>query len=274
MAVYAVGDIQGCLKPLKGLLQSADFQWGRDTLWVVGDIVNRGPSSLKALRYLYEHREDVVCVLGNHDLHLLAVANGLRKADSSDTLDKILEARDRDELLNWLRHRPLLHSEAGYTMVHAGVPHIWTLEEARERAAEVEAALRGPQWRKFLARMYGNTPQGWDADLAGYRRLRVITNYFTRMRFVHPDGRLDLRSKGKKPIAKSDAAPWFAYKKNQLDGEKIVFGHWAALQGEVKVKNLIALDTGCVWGGHLSLHRLEIGGEKEKRFSCKCGKKH
>ena len=278
MAIYAVGDIQGCLKPLKRLLKTAGFQWGADTLWVVGDIVNRGPDSLKALRYLYRHRADVVCVLGNHDLHLLAVANGLRKADADDTLDKILKAPDRDELLHWLRHRPLIHSAGNYTMAHAGIPPIWTVEEAHSRAAEVESALRGSEWRKFLARMYGNAPAGWSDDLTGHRRLRVIANYFTRMRFIYADGRLDLKSKGK--TADKGAVPWFAHKgfaraDNRLSGRKIIFGHWAALQGKVKHKNLIALDTGCVWGGKLSMCRLlEDGSDegKEKWFSCRCRK--
>jgi bis(5'-nucleosyl)-tetraphosphatase (symmetrical) len=258
MAIYAVGDIQGCLDPLKCLLKKVKFDWDKDILWLVGDLVNRGPESLKVLRYLYKHRDRIVCVLGNHDLHLLAVASGLVKKGSSDTLDKVLVAHDRDELLRWLRHRPLMYSEGGYTMVHAGIPHIWSLEQAQDYAHEVEAALRGPEWRKFLARMYGNTPRRWNDTLVGYPRLRTITNYLTRMRFVYPNGQLDLQSTGVTPNAGRKVAPWFTYP-GQTKKEKIIFGHWAALQGQADGKNLFAMDTGCVWGGKLSMFCLDTG---------------
>ena len=270
MAIYAIGDIQGCLTPLKCLLREAGFKWGIDKLWVVGDVVNRGPDSLKALRYLYKHREDVVCVLGNHDLHLLAVANGLRRPSRSDTFDKVLEAHDRDELLYWLRQRPLIHSNANYTMVHAGIPHIWTLQQAQQYAAEVEAALRGPEWRKFLARMYGNTPRGWNESLTGYPRLRVITNYLTRMRFVYANGQLDLKSKGNSPIAGRKVAPWFSYPERATGRQTIIFGHWAALQGKLQNPLLIALDTGCVWGGSMTMARLPSATREAAWFSCDC----
>ena len=270
MAIYAVGDIQGCAESFKCLLKQARFNWDEDTLWVLGDIVNRGPNSLKALRYLYKHRDSVVCVLGNHDLHLLAVANGLRKKGRSDTLGKILEAHDRDELLHWLRHRPLLHSEAGYTMVHAGIPHIWSVSAAQGYAEEVQAALRGPEWRKFLVRMYGNTPRRWNDSLVGYPRLRTITNYLTRMRFVYTNGQLDLQSKGNKPDPGRQVAPWFSYPERATQGEKIIFGHWAALEGKVDNDNLFALDTGCVWGGHLTMYRLNAKGKKAKWYRCDC----
>ncbi len=270
MATYAVGDIQGCLGPLKHLLKQANFDWKKDTLWVVGDIVNRGPDSLKALRYLYKHRDSVVCVLGNHDLHLLAVANGLRRPSRSDTLDKILEAHDRDELLRWLRHRPLLHTEGDYTMVHAGIPHIWNLEQAQEYANEVEAALRGPEWRKFLARMYGNTPRRWNDALVGYPRLRTITNYLTRMRFVYANGQLDLKSKGNRPLEGRKVAPWFTHAERETGEQKIIFGHWAALEGKVDDDTLIALDTGCVWGNAMTLYRLGNGSKKPKWYRCDC----
>ena len=270
MAVYAVGDLQGCLKPLKCLLKEAKFSWDRDELWVVGDIVNRGPDSLKTLRYLYKHRDSVTCVLGNHDLHLLAVANGLRKQSRSDTLQKILEAHDRDELLRWLRHRPLLHTREQFTMVHAGIPHIWSLQQAQDYAAEVEAALRGPEWRKFLARMYGNTPRGWNDALEGYPRLRTITNYLTRMRYVYANGQLDLKSKGANPLEGRRVAPWFSYTDRKWNGQTLVFGHWAALEGKTGDERLLALDTGCVWGGKMSLYRLPLGGKKGRWFRCSC----
>jgi len=259
MATYAVGDLQGCLEPLKCLLKQVGFDWSKDTLWLVGDLVNRGPDSLKTLRYLYKHRDSIVCVLGNHDLHLLAVANGLSKKGRSDTLDKILVAHDRDELLRWLRHRPMMHQQHGYTMVHAGIPHIWTLQQASEYAAEVEAALRGPEWRKFLVRMYGNTPRRWNDTLVGYPRLRTITNYLTRMRFLYPNGQLDLQSNGSKPDPGRKVAPWFSYRSGSERKNKIIFGHWAALEGKAKGKNLFPLDTGCVWQGSLTMYRLDDG---------------
>ena len=270
MTVYAVGDIQGCLKPLKCLLKQAKFDWSEDRLWVVGDIVNRGPDSLKALRYLHKRRDSVACVLGNHDLHLLAIASGLRRLSRSDTLGKILVAHDRDELLNWLRHRPLMHTEGEHTMVHAGIPHIWSLDEAQGYAQEVEAALRGPEWRKFLSRMYGNTPRRWNGSLTGYPRLRTITNYLTRMRFVYANGQLDLKSKGLAPLPGRDVAPWFSHPRRQTGDQTIIFGHWAALKGKVKDDSLVALDTGCVWGNHLSLYRLGLDGKKPKWYHCDC----
>ncbi len=266
MATYAVGDLQGCVKPLKRLLRQAGFSWRRDRLWVVGDLVNRGPDSLKVLRYLHRHRSRVTCVLGNHDLHLLAVAQGLRRPARHDTLREVLVAPDRDELLDWLRWRPLLHSDMGCTMVHAGIPHLWSLEQARAHAAEVEAALRGADYRKFLAKMYGGTPRLWRDDLSGYARLRAITNYLTRMRYVYPSGALDLRSKGPAPEPGKPVAPWFARRHESVAETRLIFGHWASLAGEVGGENLHALDTGCVWGGRLSLLCLDSG----ERHSCDC----
>jgi bis(5'-nucleosyl)-tetraphosphatase (symmetrical) len=266
MATYAVGDIQGCLDPLKRLLKQVKFNWDRDRLWMVGDLVNRGPDSLRTLRYVYKRRDNITCVLGNHDLHLLALANGLTKRGRGDTLEKVLIAHDRDELLRWLRQRPMIHTEGDYTLVHAGIPHIWTLEEAHEYAQEVEAALRGPEWRKFLSRMYGNTPRRWNNALEGYPRLRTITNYLTRMRFVYANGQLDLASKGQQPNPGREVAPWFSYPDRETRGQKIIFGHWAALQGKVSDPNLFAMDTGCVWGGQMSLVCLESG----EWYRCDC----
>jgi bis(5'-nucleosyl)-tetraphosphatase (symmetrical) len=270
MAIYVVGDLQGCLRPLKCVLKKANFNWDKDKLWLVGDLVNRGPDSLKTLRYVYKHRDNVVSVLGNHDLHLLAVASGLHKRGRSDTFSKLLEAHDRDELLRWLRYRPMMHTQAGYTMVHAGIPHIWTLQQTQDYAIEVEAALRGPEWRKFLARMYGNTPRRWNDALVGYPRLRTITNYLTRMRFVYPNGQLDLQSKGLTPNPGRKVAPWFSYPERETKNDKILFGHWAALNGQVEDKNLFALDTGCVWGNRLSMYRLGTEDKKDKWYHCDC----
>lgn len=198
MTVYAVGDLQGCLEPLKCLLERVAFDPAKDRLWLVGDLVNRGPQSLETLRFLYAMREAVVSVLGNHDLHLLAVAHRSERLKKSDTLREILEAPDREALLDWLRRLPLLHydEQRQVTLVHAGIPPQWSLEKARLRAAEVEEALRDDQRLPlFLEGMYGNEPAKWDKKLHGIERLRVITNYFTRMRFCTEDGRLDLKSK-------------------------------------------------------------------------------
>ena len=257
MATYVVGDIQGCIKPLKCLLKQAAFDWKKDELWAVGDLVNRGPDSLKVLRYLYKRRNRVICVLGNHDLHLLAVANGLRNQSRSDTLGKVLEASDRDELLNWLRHQPLIHTDHGYTMVHAGIPHIWSLEQAHVYAAEVEAALRGTEYRKFLSQIYGDNPRLWKDSLRGQERLRTIANYLTRMRYVYKNGALDLQSKGPAPNPGRKVVPWFALLDKQARKNRLIFGHWAALNGAIKEKNLFAVDTGCVWGGKLSMFCLD-----------------
>lgn len=276
MSTYVVGDIQGCLQPLKRLLRSVDFKPGRDVLWSVGDLVNRGPKSLKTLRYLHDMRDSLVVVLGNHDLHLLAVAAGVRKPGRSDTIDEILTAPDRDELLQWLAQQPLMHQQHGYTLVHAGIPPQWTAQQAMAYAGEVEAALRGPDRVEFLKTMYGNEPAQWSDDLLGMARLRVITNYLTRIRFCTAGGRLDLESKGTSPnpglIARGEQAllPWYSHPQRKTADERILFGHWATIAGQTNSPNVIALDTGCVWNGALSLYHLESG--QWTRCACRGGK--
>jgi len=263
MSTYVVGDLQGCLQPLECLLQAVDFTPGQDMLWSVGDLVNRGPRSLQTLRFLYHMRQDLVVVLGNHDLHLLAIAAGVRKASPSDTLDEILDAPDREELLGWLAQQPLIHNEHGHTLVHAGIPPQWTLNQAIGYAREVEAVLRGPDRVEFLGNMYGNEPTQWSADLTGMTRLRVITNYLTRMRYCTSDGRLDLKSKGASPTSgvtkqgEEKMSAWFSHKGRKTAGDRILFGHWAALGGHTDTPGAIALDTGCVWDGTLSLYHLD-----------------
>jgi len=265
MATWVVGDIQGCLAPLKRLLDRVSFDWRADALWSTGDIVNRGSDCLGTLRFLYAHRERVRLVLGNHDLHLLALAAGVRKPNRSDTLGPILRAPDSDELLSWLQRQPLLHREHDVALVHAGIPPQWTIDEAAERAREVERALTGPDARRFFKAMYGNEPDRWDDALKGMDRLRVITNYFTRMRFCAADGRLDLTSKG--TIANPGGAaardaglkPWFKHPKRKARKDRILFGHWAALQGVSGDPNALALDTGCVWGNAMTLYCLDTG---------------
>ncbi|NHN37040.1 symmetrical bis(5'-nucleosyl)-tetraphosphatase [Pseudomaricurvus alcaniphilus] len=268
MATYAIGDLQGCLAPLKCLLEDARFSADRDRLWLVGDLINRGPASLDTLRFIYALRDNVTCVLGNHDLHLLAVASGQRLASKGDTLEAILQAPDRDAMLEWLRHRPLLHHDAslGFTMVHAGIPPCWSLADALKRAGEVEQVLRGKHFDSFFANMYGNKPAVWKDSLAGTARWRLITNYFTRMRFCDAAGKLELGAKGDINSGAKGYLPWFAHPQRKTLADKIVFGHWAGLQGQAPVSNVYALDTGCVWGGAMTMLRLE----DETYFRCAC----
>ena len=258
MSTYAVGDIQGCYDVLCRLLDRVAFDPHHDSLWVVGDIVNRGPQSLEALRFIYSLGDRATVVLGNHDLHLLAVAHDLRPLSASDTLQPILEAPDRDALLHWLRHQPLLHHDEvlNYVMVHAGIAPSWSLTKAKRYASEVENALQSKHYLDYLAGMYGNLPLQWDDDLRGTDRLRVITNYFTRMRCLTKNGDLNLKNKG---LPDKKDIPWFIFPKRKTRNERIIFGHWAALDGNTNDPNTIGLDTGCVWGNCLTLMRLEDG---------------
>ncbi|WP_028631082.1 symmetrical bis(5'-nucleosyl)-tetraphosphatase [Metapseudomonas resinovorans] len=269
MTAYAVGDIQGCLDQLKCLLEQVRFDPARDQLWLVGDLVNRGPRSLETLRFLYSIRESVVCVLGNHDLHLLAVANNIERLRKADTLREILDAPDCADLLDWLRRQKLLHydEKRDIALVHAGIPPQWSLRKALKRAAEVEEALQDDaRLPLFLDGMYGNEPAKWDSDLHGVTRLRVITNYFTRMRFCRADGTLDLKSKEGLGTAPPGFAPWFSFPERKTRGQKIIFGHWASLEGKCDEPGLFALDTGCVWGGAMTLLNID----SRERISCSC----
>lgn len=265
MSTYVVGDIQGCLQPLKCLLENVHFNPDKDVLWSVGDIVNRGPESLESLRFLYHMRDNLIVVLGNHDLHLLAIAAGVRRPSRSDTFDEILNAPDRQELLEWLAQQPLIHHQYNHTLVHAGIPPQWTLTQAIGYASEVESALRGVHSAEFLGAMYGNEPALWAEDLSGTIRLRVITNYLTRMRYCTSAGGLDLHSKGSSPASdtvnsdnqKVDA--WFNHPERKTATDRILFGHWASIAGQTNNPNAIGLDTGCVWNGTMSLYHLESG---------------
>lgn len=270
MATYAVGDVQGCLAPLERLLDRVDFDPAKDCLWVAGDLINRGPDSLSSLRFIKQLGDSAQVVLGNHDLHLLAVAHGERTLNRKDTLTAILQAPDKNDLLNWLRRQPLLrhNAELGYVMTHAGIPPIWDLAEAKARAAEVEAVLQSDHYADFFAHMYGNNPDTWSDDLEGWDRLRVITNYFTRMRFCSAEGRLNLEEKQGLDAAPEGFAPWFSHPHHRCGQHKILFGHWAALEGKTGNPNAIALDTGCVWGKSLTMIRLEDG----VKFSTRCGR--
>ena len=269
MANWAIGDVQGCWDPLARLLEQCAFDPATDRLWFVGDLVNRGPDSLRVLRFVHGLGSRAITVLGNHDLHLLAVAEGVRRASRKDSLQEIFEAEDRDTLLDWLRSLPLAYREPGFPhlMVHAGVPPQWSAEDTLARAAEVEAALRGPGRGEFMRHMYGDHPDRWDDSLAGSERLRVITNYLTRMRFCRSDGTLDLDNKSPPEGASEGFLPWFRHADRRAADTPILFGHWAALEGRAETPNVHALDTGCVWGGSLSAMRLEDG----RMISCRCG---
>lgn len=258
MAVYAIGDIQGCGGPLRELLGRIDFDPGRDRLWLTGDLVNRGPESLEVLRFVKDLGDRAVVVLGNHDLHLLAVWSGQGRLKPNDSLLPVLNAPDSDELLNWLRHQPLLHydPQLGYLMVHAGIAPAWDLATARQAAAEVEAALSGGHYTSYLAHIYGNQPDQWSADLSGMDRLRYITNALTRMRCCDADGRLLLDYKGTPEKRPDGYHPWFSLPHRAYDGPTIVCGHWSAL-GYRNEAGVLALDTGCLWGGSLTAVRLD-----------------
>lgn len=262
MATYAVGDLQGCLDPLKSLLDEVKFDTNTDQLWLAGDVVNRGPQSLEALRFVKSMGSNAIMVLGNHDLHLLAYASGYRKPGKLDTLASILTAPDCDELIEWLHEQPLMHfdAEKNVVMVHAGIPPIWSVKKALKRAREVEKFIRHERKSiKYLKKMYGNEPSKWDKTLEGTDRLRLITNYFTRMRFCSADGRLELDSKMGPENPPDGYAPWYTFPNPKLGDTKIIFGHWAALMGNTNNKQFIALDTGYVWGGSLTMMRLEDG---------------
>ena len=259
MTTYVFGDIQGCLDPLKRLLDKLDCDMDRDTFWFVGDLVNRGPQSLEALRFIHSLPNKQV-VLGNHDLTLLAIAYADKQTLPKDTLEEILAAPDKDELLQWLRHQQLMHYDKinDAVLAHAGIYPSWNLDEALAYAGEVEHVLQGDDFVPFLKNMYGNQPDRWDASLTGWERLRFITNTFTRMRFVSEAGALDLNAKGTVEPAPRGYKPWYTLPtKNITANTRIIFGHWAALEGVTHHAQAINIDTGCVWGAQLTAYCLE-----------------
>ncbi|MFZ5581326.1 MAG: symmetrical bis(5'-nucleosyl)-tetraphosphatase [Pseudomonadota bacterium] len=256
MATYAVGDIQGCFASLQALLEKCSFSPEFDRLWLVGDLVNRGPRSLETLRFVKGLGDRAVTVLGNHDLSLLMAAEGFGKRHRSDTIDDILAAPDRDELLHWLRHQRLMHVQGDYAMVHAGLLPAWSAAEARALAGEVEQALQAENYREFLANMWGSEPGAWDSGLTGWPRLRVIVNAMTRMRFCSPAGEMDFKAKGELSQAPAGYLPWFEVPGRRSAATVLVTGHWSALGLRLE-PNLLALDSGCLWGGKLSALRLE-----------------
>jgi bis(5'-nucleosyl)-tetraphosphatase (symmetrical) len=256
MATYAIGDLQGCFFSFQDLLKKIQFNPVHDRLWFVGDLINRGPGSLDVMRWMLEHQSSVVTVLGNHDLHTLVVAEGFVSAHRSDTIQSLLDAPDAPELLRWLRHQPLVHFEHGYLMVHAGLLPEWTVDQAMALGAEVHLALQAPNYREFLQHMYGNDPKRWDDGLNGWDRLRVITNAMTRLRICSADGEMEFKFKGELQNIPDGYQPWFELSHRASVNTPIVFGHWSALGLQHK-NNVYSLDTGCLWGGHLSAMRLE-----------------
>ena len=260
--IYAVGDIQGCAPSLKALVKKLPAQ---SKMIFLGDLVNRGPDSLGTLRYLKQLQEDkrIECILGNHDLHLLAVDAGIRKTKGLDTVQPILDAPDRAELMNWLRHRPMALSNGKVLTVHAGVLPQWDLQQTIECAQEVEKALRKKTYKDFLADMYGNTPNKWSNSLKGYERLRVITNALTRIRFCTPTGTMEFESKEGFEDGPKGYIPWFKTPKRKTQDALIYFGHWSTL-GLLQHGNVIGLDTGCVWGGKLTAMEVPESGKQGK----------
>ncbi len=259
MANYAIGDIQGCFEPLQSLLNIIQFKPAEDRLWLTGDLINRGPESLKVLRFLKNLPKAPRIVLGNHDLHFLAVAYHALPAHPKDTFHDILQAEDKLELCHWLRQQPLLYHDAelNFTMTHAGILPSWTLAQAIEYATEVAQLLQSEHYQDLLANQYGNTPERWHNDLQAWERYRFIINSFTRMRFCTPEEALDLTTKTGIDYPQPGLIPWFQFPNRLTQHDNIIFGHWAALNGKVTEPKLFALDTGCAWGNCLTAMRLE-----------------
>ena len=273
MANYAIGDIQGCFDELMNLLHKIKFKSDIDQLWLCGDLINRGPKSLESLEFLYSIRENCFITLGNHDLHFLAVAEGVIEISDSDTFQEILENRNLDIYLNWIKELPFYRigkikndgKTRSYVMTHAGIPPHWTIEDLNKYSLELHKALEGPEALNLLRNMYGNEPNHPSRCVTEMERLRLNINYLTRMRFCSRDGSLDLKHKGKATDAPSGMKPWFEWNLKILqDPIHLLFGHWAALEGVTGKKNITALDTGCVWGKKLSALRLE----DNRIFSC------
>src|SRR3954454_22962522 len=256
MAIFAIGDLQGCYSPFRRLLDQIRFDAGTDRLWLVGDIINRGPDSLATLRFVKGLGNAALMVLGNHDLHLLMVAEGCAGLRRNDTLDDILAAPDRQELLDWLRWREILHVEGIQVLVHAGLLPSWSVSKASSLARIVEDNLRGTNFQQFCVNMYGDQPDRWSDALEGYEQLRVIINAMTRMRLCTPDGKMDFSHKGPAKDAPPGYLPWFEVPGRASSEATIICGHWSALGLRLQ-ENLIALDTGCLWGGSLTAVRLE-----------------
>lgn len=271
MAVYAIGDVQGCIVALEELLNKIHFNPKQDTLWLTGDLVNRGAHSLETLRFVKDLGNSAVTVLGNHDLHLLAVAEGIREEKNGDTLSPILNAHDADELLHWLRHRPLIHADKQLKtlMVHAGIYPSWSRKQALACASEVEHELRGNKYKKLLEKMYQAGPLVWQDSLTKWDRYRFTINACTRMRFLTPELQLNFDQKQSPNQQFGGYIPWFDIRERQCVKWNIVFGHWSAL-GFMLKNNIIALDSGCVWGGKLTAIALDDAKYNYTQIQCHC----
>ena len=270
MALYLIGDVQGCDAALGRLLDELAFSPSRDRVVLLGDLVNRGPASLAVLRRMVALGDAAACLLGNHDLHLLAVSQGVRRRHRSDTLRDILAAPDRAALLDWLRHRPLALHERGVLMVHAGVLPQWSAAQTLQLAAEVQTVLRGADWHVFMHQMYGNQPDQWHDGLQGAARLRVIVNALTRLRYCTAEGRMEFDNKDRGADgAPPGYLPWFEVPGRRTAGEVVAFGHWSTL-GWIDRLDLISLDTGCVWGGCLSAVRLGRNAHERELIQVRC----
>ena len=275
MSLYCIGDLQGCNRPFQRLLEKIDFSPSRDTLYLLGDLVNRGPDSLGVLRSLQALGDAAQCLLGNHDLHLLALWQGVRKPGRHDTVQDILQAPDSAALLDWLRHRAMAMHRHGWLMVHAGVLPQWSAAQTLALAAEVEQALRGPDLKGFLSVMYGNTPSRWQDGLEGADRLRVIVNALTRLRFCTPEGAMEFSSTESASGAPEGYIPWFEAPQRATQGTPMAFGHWSTLVTDAHRhtglrNNVLPLDTGCVWGGCLTAARLEAEAGEFELIRVKC----
>jgi bis(5'-nucleosyl)-tetraphosphatase (symmetrical) len=282
MPLYCIGDLQGCNAPFQRLLGEIDFSPSRDSLLILGDLVNRGPDSLGVLRSLIALGDSAQCLLGNHDLHLLAVAHGIRAAGRRDTLQEVLQAPDRDALLDWLRHRNMAIHTHGWLMVHAGVLPQWTLTQTMVLAAELEAVLRGPDLKDFLASMYGNTPAQWHDSLQGADRLRAVVNALTRLRFCTPEGMMEFSANEGAASGPTGYLPWFEVPHRATADIPIAFGHWSALVSDrpdairqparpTQLRsNVLPLDTGCVWGNCLTAAKLGASHGTFELISVSC----
>ena len=256
MAIFAIGDIQGCYDELLKLLDKIKFDKVTDQLWFTGDLVNRGPKSLETLRFVKSLDKSAVTVLGNHDLHLLAVASQKRKLRKKDSFKPVLDAPDCEELMYWLRHRPLFHFDDKFCLLHAGLPPQWGFDKTKKMARKVEKILQGPDYTYLLKQMYGNKPDIWSSDLKGIKKTRFIINCFTRMRYCQADGRIDLEHNGPPGIQPEHLIPWFEHPDRKSTSMSIIFGHWSTL-GFYTENNCYGIDTGCLWGGQLTALRLD-----------------
>ena len=271
MAIYAIGDIQGCYNELRSLLDIIKFDPAQDQLWLAGDLVNRGPHSLETLRFIKGLGDAAISVLGNHDLHLIATVSSLNKAGKKDTLGPILRAPDCDELIDWLRRQRLFYYNDDFCMLHAGLPPQWDFEQTKRIAREVEQVMRGKHYQRFFRSMYGNKPTLWQDDLSKTEKLRFAVNCFTRLRYCTVNGELDFHFKGPLGSQAANLVPWFAVPGRKSQDMRIIFGHWSTL-GFYTEHNVYSIDTGCLWGGQLTALKL---GEEPQRISidCQCSQK-